>query len=329
MSIEEKLKQLAALAEQLDEAKKSDNDGMNLSHDAGEEDKEDGADDAADGSDDETNDGQDDGSDQDDETAKAKAGKDNKDDANESEVVVPAIDLGPLFEGQEFSEEFKSKATAVFEAAVDARVAQKTAQLQESMATELSEQTEAISESLEEKVDGYLDYMVEQWMKNNALAIDRGIKVEIMESFMSQLKGVFESHYIDVPDEKYDLVEAAQTEAEELAEKLDSVIEENVELRSVLKDTVRVMQIEEASKGLALTDAEKFKELAESLTYTTSEEFGTKLEGLRENYFTNKPAPKTELTEEFMSDAAPVNTQEVITEQVDPTMSSYLKAIRK
>jgi hypothetical protein len=309
MSIEEKLQQLAALAEQLEEAKKSDNEDMEVGQDEDQDAKEDGTEDKSD--------------DQDDSDEK-------EDDKEKNEAVeVAPIDLGPLFEGQEFSEEFKTKATAVFEAAVDARVAQKAAELQESMETELSEQTESISESLVEKVDGYLDYMVEQWMKNNALAIDRGIKVEIMESFMSQLKGVFESHYIDVPDEKYDLVEAAQQEAEELAEKLDSVIEENVELRSVLKDTVRVMQIEEVAKGLALTDAEKFKELAESLSYTDSEEFETKLEGLRENYFTKKPAQKTELTEEFMSDAAPVNTQEEINEQVDSTMSSYLKAIRK
>lgn len=319
MTIEEKLKQLAALAESLDEAKKDesadDSDDKQDDKDSDIEQDEDGGEGTAqDASDDEQ---------------EVKESEQVEEQVTEKVEVAP-IDLGPLFEGQEFSEEFKSKATAIFEAAVDARVKQKEVELKESMEVQLDESAESIVESLESKVDGYLDYMVEQWMKNNTLAIDRGIKVEIMESFMAGMKQVFESHYIDVPDEKYDLVEEAQSQAAELSEKLDSVLEENVELRSVLKDTVRVMQIEEATKGLAATDAEKFRELAESLTYTDSEEFATKLEGLRENYFAKKPAAKTELKEEFMSDTVPVNTpKEELSESIDPSVAGYLKAIRK
>lgn len=324
MSIKEKLDKLAALATQLEEAKKDQSDIVP------DESQDDQADDVADGDQDKTNsddEDQDGKSDSQEKSEKAKGEEDDRDDANESKTEVAPIDLGPLFEGQEFSEEFKTKATAIFEAAVAERVKQESASLQESMEVQLQNEATSISESLVEKVDGYLDYMVEQWMENNALAIDRGIKAEIMESFMSQLKNVFESHYIDVPDEKYDLVEATQQEAEELAEKLDSAIEENVELRAILKDTVRTLQVEEAAKGLVATDADKFRELAESLTYSDAEEFETKLASLKESYFSKKAPAKTELKEEFMSDtpAEVVNTPETITESVDPLIAQYAK----
>lgn len=247
---------------------------------------------------------------------------------NESQMTQK-IDLGALFEGQELSEDFKLKTIAVFEAAVEARVAQEVAELKESMETEASEEAMSLEESLVEKVDGYLDYMVEQWMEKNALAVNRGIKTEILESFVGGMKELFESHYIDVPDEKYDLIEATQSEVAELAEKLDEAVEENIALRSALKETARLIQIEEAVDGLAETDAEKFRELAESLSYTSEEEYGKKLQGLRENYFTKSLAKPevTQLQEEFMTDT-PVEVINEESENIDPTMAAYLRVIR-
>jgi hypothetical protein len=246
----------------------------------------------------------------------------------ETQVETQKIDLGALFEGQELSEDFKLKTIAVFEAAVEARVAEDVAELKESMEQEAATAATALEESLVEKVDGYLDYMVEQWMEKNALAVNRGIKTEILESFVGGLKSLFEDHYIDVPDEKYDLVEATQTEISELEAKLDEAVEENIALRSSLKETARLIQIEEAVDGLAETDAEKFRELAESLTYTSEEEYGKKLQGLRENYFTKSSTPEVKpLQEEFMTDT-PV---EVVNEEVklDPVMARYVANLSK
>jgi hypothetical protein len=298
MSIEDKLTELAKLATQLEEAKAKEATGSKEDEPEGTKEDQIEGDDV--------------------EASKSKM----------TESTVEPINLGPLFEGTELTDEFKLKATAVFEAAVDARVKQEVATLKESLEqTALAEMT-ALEESLTEKVDGYLDYMSEQWMEKNTLAVDRGIKVEVLESFVSGLKDLFESHYIDVPDEKYDLVEAAQAEATELAKKLDEAVEENIALRSSLKETARLIQIEEAVDGLAETDAEKFRELAESLSFTNEEEYATKLKTLRENYFTKSTAKETApLQEEFMTDT-PVDaiTEETI---VDPAMRHYMSYISK
>lgn len=269
--------------------------------------------------------------------ARTKVGESKVEESTED---TKKIDLAPLFEGSDLSEEFKLKATAIFEAAVDARVSQEVEALYESVAVEANtlqenlekaalEEAAALEESLVEKVDGYLDYMVEQWMEKNALALNRGCKTEVLESFMTGLKGLFESHYIDVPDEKYDLVEAAQTENEELASLLDEAVEENIRLRSEIKETNRLIQIESVADGLAETDAEKFRELAESLQFTSEEEYGKKLEVLKETYF-KKSAPaltESKKQEEFMTDTPVVLNESV--EELSPQMKAYVAATKR
>jgi hypothetical protein len=247
-----------------------------------------------------------------------------KEDLDESKV-----DLGDLFQGEELSEEFKQKATTVFEAAVAVRVKQELASLEEGFAQKTLDESTVLKESLVDKVDGYLGFMVEQWMQKNELALNRGIKTEILESFVTGMKGLFESHYIDVPDEKYDLVEATQAEVQALEQRLDEQTEKIVDMQQCIKDMTRSIQIDEACKDLADTDAEKFRQLAEELTFGSVEEYKGKLNSILESYFSY--SGKTEgkvLQEEFMTDA-PV---EVLSEQapvVDPTMAAYLRALEK
>lgn len=326
-SIEEKLTELKALADQLDEAKKTDDTQVSddVSRDVADADKD------GDKTEVEPKSKPEDTSDEPVGSNKEQIVNDGDADTDDKKKKVEEskIDLGALFDGEELSEDFRLKATAVFEAAVQTRVAQEVAELKESLAEEALNEATALEESLVEKVDGYLDYMVEQWMEKNALAVNRGIKTEILESFVGGMKDLFESHYIDVPDEKYDLVEASQNEVAELAEKLDEAVEENIALRASLKETARLIQIEEAVDGMAETDAEKFRELAEAVSYTNEEEFGKKLSGLRESYFKTpvaKEEPK-QIQEEFMTDT-PV---EVVNEEVQlsPDMARYMSVIKR
>jgi hypothetical protein len=331
-TVEDKLAQLAELAENLkeqealalEEAKKCDTEdeqeGSEGKSEIETDDKEDS---------DEKPDFIDADKDGDKEEDMVKALKDKK-QVKESEETH--MDLGNLFEGQELSEEFKANATELFEAAVALRVEQEvaalTAELQEGFEQKALEESTELKESLVDKVDGYLDYMVEQWMEKNELAINRGIKTEILESFVSGMKEVFESHYIDVPDEKYDLVEAAQTEVQELEARLDEAVAKTVELTGTLKEISRQIMIDEAVEGLVETDAEKFRALAEELTYS-DEGFDRKLAMIKESYFSKSTKPSAvPLVEEFMTDT-PVTELNEVAPKIDPVMAQYLTAIER
>ena len=172
--------------------------------------------------------------------------------------------------------------------------------------------------------------MVEQWMTKNELAINRGIKTEILESFVSGMKGLFESHYIDVPDEKYDLVEAKQEEVQTLEQRLDEQTAQIICLKQDIKDMDRKAHIDEACQALSDTDAERFRQLAEELSYSDSKEFRGKLNAVVESYFSanSSKSAKKVLAEEFMTDA-PVEMLEESSASIDPLMAKYLKAIEK
>ena len=238
------------------------------------------------------------------------------------------IDLGDLFAGQELSEEFKGKAAAVFEAAVAVRVQQEVAELQESLAQQQLDEAVELKESLVDKVDGYLDYMVEQWMQKNELAINRGVKTEILESFVSGMKSLFETHYIDVPDEKYDLVEESQAEVQALEARLDEAAEQLVGMQQQIREMVRQRSVDEACAELAATDAERFRQLAEGLAFGGETEFKGKLQSILESYFKSTPSTKV-ISEEFMTDAPVESINESAAPAVNPTMAAYLRALEK
>ena len=204
-------------------------------------------------------------------------------------------DVSALISGEDLSEEFKVKAATIFEAAVKSKIRSEVVRMEEEYSVQLAEATETIKEELSEKVDSYLGYVVEEWMKENEIAVERGLKGEIAEDFISGLKQLFEDHYIDVPDEKYDILEAQSEKISELEEKLNASIEENVERRKVVESLTRDAVIHEVSEELTVTEMEKFKSLTEELEFVSEDSFRQKLDTLKESYF-----PKTSGEESFV-----------------------------
>ena len=177
--------------------------------------------------------------------------------SNELRVDV-SEDVDELVNGENLSEEFKAKAATIFEAAVVTRVKQELAKLEEEFDTRLDEQVEVIKEGLIEKVDGYLNYVVEQWMNDNELALENGVKLEIFESFVSNMRNVFEQHNIELPEEKYDVVGELAEEVEAAKASLDEQVAANIALFEELNEMKRQAAIKEACGGMAEIDAEKF-----------------------------------------------------------------------
>ena len=228
-------------------------------------------------------------------------------------------DVAALVNGEELSEEFKTKAATIFEAAVISRVKQEVSKLEESYEQRLAEAQEEIQEGLVEKVDGYLGLMVEQWMEQNALALESGMKSEILEGFIGGLKSLFEEHYIDIPEEKFDVLGDMETQIEDLQAKLNESVEQSLSIKKELDNIKKIQSIAEASEGMTDTETEKFKGLAEELSYEDVDTFKTKLQTIRENYFTNKA--KTEVNSVVTDE--PVVEQKVLSE----TMSRYTQAL--
>ena len=219
------------------------------------------------------------------------------------------------------SEEFKEKASTLFEAAISSRLHEEVEKLEEKYISELSEEVESIRSELVEKIDGYLNYVVEQWMEENELAVEQGIRTEIAESFMSQLQQVFVEHYIEVPEGKEDLIDDLASQVNELEEQLSSTTEKSVKLAEELEELKRVQIIGEASEGLVATEAEKLKSLVEGIDYDDAETFAKKVSIIKEAHFTKST---TTTQEEIHEDTS--LTEETST---SPRMSAYMAAISR
>jgi hypothetical protein len=255
---------------------------------------------------------------------KEEAVEEIQEEATEEFKVDVSADVAALINGEELTEEFKTKAATIFEAAVVTRVKQEVAKLEEEYASLLSEETAKIAEGVVEKVDGYLNYVVEQWIAQNELALEHGMKSEILEGFVAGLKGLFQEHYIDIPDEKFDVLGEMESKIEELETKLNEQVTANVELNKTVGEMKRTEIVEAACEGLADTEVEKFKGLAEELAYEDVESFKQKVQTIRESYFTTKA----------QADVASVVTDtpvETLVEEkkVDPTMAKYLAALNQ
>jgi hypothetical protein len=232
-------------------------------------------------------------------------------------------DVDALIAGEDLSEEFKNKAATIFEAAVKSKIRSEVVRMEEGYSVALSEATETIKEELSTKVDDYLGYIVEEWMKENELAVERGLKGEIAEDFIVGLKQLFEDHYIDVPDEKYDVLEAQSTKIAELEEKLNGMIEENVEKKKVVESLTREQITSEVSYDLASTEAEKFKSLTEDVDFVSEDSFRAKLDTLKESYF-----PKTlGETQSFVFDDENSETAQDI--DTTDSIRAYMSAISR
>jgi hypothetical protein len=243
-------------------------------------------------------------------------------EAKEELTVDVSADVAALINGEELTEEFKTKAATIFEAAVVTRVKQEVAKLDEEYAAKLEEAVQKNVEGLVEQVDGYLNYVVEQWIAQNELALEHGMKSEILEGFVAGLKGLFEENYIDIPEEKFDVLGSMESKIEELETKLNEQVAANVELSKTLAEQKRIEIVETACEGLTDTEVEKFKGLAEELAYEDVETFTTKVKTIRESYFTTKA--QADVTS-VVTDA-PVESL-VEEKKVDPTMAKYLQAL--
>ena len=228
-------------------------------------------------------------------------------------------DVDALTEGEDLSEEFKKKASTIFEAAVKSKIRPEVERIEEEKSQEIAQEMETFKTELAEKVDGYLDYVVQEWMKENELAIERGLKGEIAEDFITGLKSLFEEHYIDVPDEKYDILESQAQKIEELEGKLNDTIGKLTEKKQSEDSLVRESVIKEVSSDLAETQTEKFASLVEDVEFTDKDSFTEKLNTLKENYFP-KSTP-SQITEENE-----VDTQEI---DISDAMAAYTSAIKR
>jgi len=232
-------------------------------------------------------------------------------------------DVDALMSGEDLSEEFKTKAGTVFEAAIKSKLRSEIDRIHEEVKSEKETEMETFKEELTEKVDTYLNYVVEEWTKENELAIERGLKGEIAEDFISGLKQLFEDHYIDVPDEKYDVLEAQSEKIAELEDKLNESIQKNVEMTENNSLLVREQVISEVSEDLAQTEIEKFKGLVEDVDFTGEESFREKLSTLKESYFPKvKPAEGVRaIDDEDGGTAQDIDTTD--------TMHKYMSAISR
>ena len=229
-------------------------------------------------------------------------------------------DVSALTEGEELSEEFKEKASTIFEAAVKSKLRSEVERIESAKTQEVAEEVNRVRDKLTEKVDAYMNYVVEEWMKENEIAVERGLKGEIAEDFISGLKSLFEEHYIDVPDEKYDILESQSAKIDELESKLNEQIEKSAELKKQNGQLVRESVFAEIASDLADTEVEKFKSLAEDVDFTDEDSFRSKLDTLKESYF---PKAKTV--------AESVDSESNGSESYDTTgaMAAYMSAISK
>jgi hypothetical protein len=260
--------------------------------------------------------------------------EDEKDDKEKKEAVehrVKSIDVSAdvdaLVSGDSsLSEEFKSKAATIFEAAVKSKVKSEIERLEGEYSNELAEAKEEVKGELTTKVDNYLNYVVEQWMADNELAIEKGIKGEIAEDFIGGLKQLFEDHYIDVPEEKYDVLEAKEKELEELKSKVNEMTEKSIEDKKVIDGYTKDEIFEETVDGLADTEKEKMKSLVEDISYEGADEYKKKLDTIKDSYFgTKKEAPATENVDTINEDSNDGNT---VTD-MSSSMARYTAAISR
>jgi hypothetical protein len=236
-----------------------------------------------------------------------------------SERVDYSDDINALMEGEDLSPEFMNKAAIIFEAAIKQKLIAIVEAYEEEYAQRLVEEVTEIRNELTERVDSYLEYVSEEWMVENSLQIETGIRSQLTESFLTNLKGLFEDHYVEIPEEKYDVLEGMVERLDEMEEKLNEQIERNVQLNRRLSEAVSDTILNDVAEGLALTQKEKLASLAESVEFESEEDYRERLETLKESYFTKIPVSSSK--------------GEILLEQADedygPQMNAYLKALGK
>ena len=228
-------------------------------------------------------------------------------------------DVNALLGGEELTEEFKAKAKTIFEAAINSKISEIRATLEEEYAEKLAEEVAEEKEALTERVDSYLEYVSDEWMEENALAIEHGLKTELTESFLAGMRSLFEENYVSIPDDKYDVLESMVEKLDDMESKLNEQIEKNIHLNGRLAESVADGILESVSGGLAATQKEKLASLAESVEFESEATYRDKLETLKESYFTSSStARKTETLTEGEAAAPEIHSG---------SMASYLKTL--
>ena len=237
------------------------------------------------------------------------------------EELDVSADVAALIEGTELSEEFAEKAKTIFEAAVKAKISEEYDRLVEHFAAEFDKHFAEAKSEMAEEVNGTVNYAIGQWVEQNQVAIDRGIRNEITEDFIAGLKGLFEEHYIAIPDEKVDVVEGMADSIREMEERLDEQVKANVKLQNTLNETAKLNILNTVSEGLADTQKEKLAALAEGVEFVSAEEFSRKVSTIKESYFKEAAAPQSEVADE-----TPV---EGVSDDMSPVMAQYLQALNR
>ena len=257
--------------------------------------------------------------------------EDHEDAAEDKAMIKKAIakakmkeDIDALLEGENLSEEFANKAATIFEAAVVARAEEVVAIVESELHEQFQVAVEEIKEDLAAKVDDYLNYMVEEWVKDNEIAIEKGLRAEITEDFINGLRNLFVEHYIDIPSEKVEVVEALASKVEELEAALNEQINVAVELTKSLNEQKKIEAIYTACEGLSQTQVEKLKSLAEGVEFTTEEEFATKVETLKESYF---KADVVVANNSALDDEVLIEEEKKVVKSSDASIDQYVRTI--
>ena len=230
-------------------------------------------------------------------------------------------DVNALLGGEELSEEFRTKAKTIFEAAINSKVAAIREEIVREHEEKLSEEVEEIKVELQERVDSYLEYVADEWFVENQLAVENGLKADMTESFLEGMKGLFEEHYVEIPEEKYDVLKSMVEKLDDMETKLNEQIEKNIGLNKSLAESVADGILESVSDGLAATQKEKLASLAESVEFESDEEYREKLETLKESYFPHKGAAPTNKTETLSEGVASAP------EDISGSMAQYVKTL--
>lgn len=252
------------------------------------------------------------------------AEEETKEESKEVEIDLSADVKALVSNDADLSEEFKDKAATIFETAVKTRIQEQTKILEAQYEEKLSSEKETIKEAMVEKVDSYLNYVVEEWMKENELAVERGIRTEIAEDFITGLKDLFKEHYIDVPEEKYNVLDDLTNQNKKLEEKLNEQIAKNVDLSKEVSRSAKKLAIDEIAEDLAETEKEKFEKMAENVEYDSADKFKEKLETIKESYF-----PKTKIEETASKDEVDSVAANAPIESNTDAMAAYTAAITK
>ena len=245
-----------------------------------------------------------------------------EEDEEEEEFDIEE-DVQALLAGEELSEEFQEKARTIFEAAIRSKIVDIKEELQYSYEKALVEQIETIKEGLEDRIDSYLEYVADEWVNENALVIEQGLKTEMTESFLQGMKSLFEDHYVSIPEEKYDVVESMVDKLDEMEGKLNEQIERNVALNRRLAESVADVIFADISEGLALSQKDKLSSLAVNVEFDSEENYREKLVTLRESYFPHKAGAQRD-DSETLTESTDVQSNQP---QVDGRMASYLQTL--